>query len=91
VDGRYFRRSGGSDQIQIVNRRGETLLNLRPENLSEFPGRIWGFPVERLPAFKDVKLSALTTNHKERFDLVIIGQTEGGEDFRDSVFLDFNA
>ncbi|MGD9621226.1 MAG: TIR domain-containing protein [Mycolicibacterium sp.] len=91
VDGRYFSRTGSSGQIQIINRTGESLTNLNAENMSEFPGRIWGFPIERLPAFKDAKLKALTINHKERFDLIVTGQTENGEDFRDSVFLDFNA
>ncbi|MCV7303529.1 nucleotide-binding protein [Mycobacterium barrassiae] len=90
VDGRYFKRSAGSDQLQIINRSGENLLNLRPENLGDYPGRIMGFPIERLPAFKDVKLMTFTHGERDRFDLVIVGQTEGGEDFRDSVFLDFN-
>lgn len=90
VDGRYFRRSAGSDQVQIINRSGENLYNLRPENLDDFPGTIRGFPIEKLPPFKDAKLMALTHGSRDRFELVIAGQTESGEDFRDPVFLDFN-
>jgi hypothetical protein len=91
LDGTYFGRGSGRDQLQIINRSGEDLFDLTPQNLKELGGVVHGFPVPRLPAGKSVKLNAIqSAGSPDTLDLRIAGRTEGGEDFVESIFLDLN-
>ncbi|WP_206496143.1 TIR domain-containing protein [Mycobacteroides abscessus] len=91
LDALYLRRGSGSDRMQLINRSGQDLFELDSPNLQDFHGRIRGFPVERLPAFKERSLSVIRLGQtSDTFDLVVTGRTEDGEEFTETLFLDLN-
>lgn len=91
LDAQYFRRSGGSNRIQLINRSGQDLLDLTSPNAKDFHIRLDGFPIDRLPASKSVTLLAFTASGRpDRFDLIVTGRTEDGEEFTETLFLDLN-
>lgn len=91
LDAQYLRRTAGSDRIQLINRSGEDLFDLKSPNAKDFLGRIDGFPVTRLPASKSISLQALQgSGTPNTFDLVVTGHTEDGEQFAETLFLDLN-
>ena len=91
LDAQYLRRTSGADRVQLINRSGEDLFDLKSPNVTDFLGRIDGFPVTRLPASKSVSLQALqVSGTPDTFDLVVTGHTEDGEQFTETLFLDLN-
>lgn len=92
LDAQYFHRGAGRDTVQLINRSGQDLFGLNSPNAKEFHGRLGGFPVDRLPAYKSTNLRALkASGAPDRFDLVITGRTGDGEEFTESLFLDLTA
>ncbi|MCU1695725.1 MAG: putative nucleotide-binding protein containing TIR-like domain [Mycobacterium sp.] len=92
LDGRFFRRSSGPNQLQLTNRTEEDLLDLKPLNAKDLHGRIIGFPVAKIPAGKTVTLNvALSTASPRQYDLIVAGRTEIGDEFTEALFLDLNA
>jgi hypothetical protein len=81
-----------ADRIFLVNRSSESLLDLNGENLDQFHGRILGFPIARLPAKKTVTLGAIrSSGGGSTFDLVVVGRTEDGKEFRETLWLALNS
>ncbi|WP_197746559.1 TIR domain-containing protein [Mycolicibacterium poriferae] len=90
LDGRYL-SSGGSGRVQITNVGHEEVFKLRSPNRGEFHGWLGSVEFERLPVGKTVTLHAtLASGAPDTFDLIVTGQTESGEDFSESLFLDLN-
>jgi hypothetical protein len=91
LDARFLSRSSGSDRIQLINIGSEDVFELTSPNTGEFRGRIDGFPIPRLPAGKSVTLICMQVmGGPDTFDLIVNGQTEDGEEFSESLFLDLN-
>jgi predicted nucleotide-binding protein len=91
LDARYLHRTSGSDRITIQNVGSEEVLDLTSPNLTEFRGRIDGFPIRRLPVGKSATLVAIAAaGRADRWDLIVNGRTASGEEFSESLYLDLN-
>jgi Predicted nucleotide-binding protein containing TIR-like domain len=92
MDAKYLQRTSGSDRLQLINNSSIDLLDLHSPNIGALRGVVRGFPIPRLPAHKSVSLTVLlASGSPARFDLVVTGRTEDGEDFTETLFLDLNA
>ena len=74
LDARYFHRTSGSDRITLQNVGSEDVFDLTSPNADTFHGKLWGFPIQRLPAGKSVNLMATQAmGAPNTFDLIING------------------
>lgn len=92
LDARYLGRGSGSDKVQVTNIGSEDLFELRSQNTNEFLGHLEPLRAPRLPVGKTATLSAVkASGHPDSWDLIVVGRTESGAEFSESLYLDLNS